>query len=180
MEISEKDRRMRLKIGAVLGLLFSVASLFTLAFWYSQIADSIRSNSWPAVQGTILSAELHVSTDTDSDKTYYPKISYSYNVAGHEYTAEKLQFVPDGFGKNWATRKLNAYPVDSVVEVSYDPDTPQTAVLEPGGKFKWYLFITGVALAFWSVFTTLALLLFKDVRKMVSLGKNLHGQLSNS
>ncbi len=180
MDISEKDRRTRLKIGSVLGLLFTVASLFTLVFWYAQIADSVRSNSWPAVRGVVLSSELHVDTDSDSGKTYYPNIIYSYHVAGQEYTAEKLQFVQDGFGKNWALRKLDAYPVDAVVEVSYDPDLPQTAVLEPGGKLIWYFFVAGVALAFWSVFTVLALLLFKDVRKMVLLGKSLRGQLSDS
>lgn len=180
MGISEKDRRMRLKIGVVLGLLFSIASFFTLVYWYSQITDSVRSKSWPAVRGIVLSSDLYVDKNSDSGNSYYPNISYSYLIAGQEYKAEKLQFVQDGFGKNWAMRKLNSYPVDAVVEVSYDPDFPQTAVLEPGGKLKWYFFVGGVALAFWLVFTGLAWLLFKDVRKMILLGKSLPGKLSDS
>ena len=40
-----------------------------------------------------------------------------------------------------AEQKVLTYPVQANVEVFYDPDKPQIAVLEPGGKLVWYLFV---------------------------------------
>lgn len=172
MDISEKDRRLRQKLGAALALLFFIASVFTVTTWYSQIADALHSNGWPAVSGVVIESELDISVNAGESDSVYPVISYVYQVTGQTYEARKLQFVQDGFGMSWAKSKLASYPVDAVVEVSYNPADPQIAVLEPGGQPKWYLFVSAVALAFLSVFAGLAWLCFQDCRKMSRMASN--------
>ena len=68
-----------------------------------------------------------------------------------------------------AEQKVLTYPVQANVEVFYDPDKPQIAVLEPGGKLVWYLFFCAASLVFTLVFAVLAWLLFKDARKMMEM-----------
>lgn len=150
-----------------------MASLFFVWTGYSQVADSLHSNRWPAVKGVVLSSELNITTKAHKSDSFYPEIRYSYRVAGKHYEAAKLQYIQDGFGKDWAIAKVAAYPVDATVEVSYHPDQPEKAVLETGGELKWYLFVLSAVLAFCSVFAVLAWFFFKDYRKMVRWGKGL-------
>jgi hypothetical protein len=169
MNISEKDRNRRKKIGAALCAFFFLLSLGTIGLWYSQVADSIRSLSWPMVQGVVVQSEMKVFHRAHGrSNDYNPSIEYIYTVDGTEYTASKLQYIQDGFGKDWALDKVAYYGVDQTVQVYHDPGDPQVAVLEPGGQMKWYLFLSGTALAFLLVFAGLAGFFFKDYRKMVA------------
>lgn len=174
LELSDKDRRMRLKIGAVLGVLFSMASGFFAVYGYSQIANGMHSTSWPVAPGVVMSSELSVSTTSSNgsanrSRSYTPDIQYSYVVNGREYQAQTLQFIQDGTGKDWAIRKVAAYPAEATVEVFYDNDDPRTAVLEPGGALVWYLSVCAATLVFMLVFAVFALFLFRDVKKMMRL-----------
>jgi len=162
----------------VLGSLFALSSLFFLYIGYTQVADGIRSNYWPTVPGRVLSSEVDVSRTGSSSagssigsNSYTPTVRYSYEVEGQPYEAEKLQFIQDGMGQQWAKQKVARYPINTPVEVSYHPNDPQTAVLESGGQLIWYLFSCAAAMAFISLFAVLALFLFKDVMKMRNLGK---------
>ncbi len=177
MDISERDRRIRLKIGVVPGILFLTASLYFFVEGAFQIRDGVRSKLWPVVAGIVVSSEVGVSSARSSGSanhsySYSPEIRYSYVVDDLDYKSERLQFIHDGVGRAWAEQKVLTYPVQANVEVFYDPDNPQIAVLEPGGKLVWYLFACAASLVFALVFAVFAWLLFKDARKMMEMNSN--------
>ena len=53
-------------------------------------------------------------------------------------------FTHRGFSKSETQRLVDAYPVDKIIAVYFDPRNPDSAVLEPG---IWWLFIPILAFA---------------------------------
>jgi hypothetical protein len=94
------------------------------------------SQGWPSTVGQITESRVAHSTHTDSEgdsnDSYTPYVTYTYQVAGQEYTGRDIAF---GFkqGYNNASKAeavVGKYPLGAQVSVYYDPADPQKAVLE--------------------------------------------------
>jgi Protein of unknown function (DUF3592) len=84
------------------------------------------AQQWPATTGKIL-----VSTMSQGDESWFPKICYGYTVHGEDYTTEQLHFyVTTGKTKAVIQRLLSNYPVGRSVPVYYNPRKPTEAVLD--------------------------------------------------
>jgi hypothetical protein len=113
-----------------------------------RLAIAKRSAGWPYVMGKVISSEMEIDRDTDSDRgtsiTYSAEVMFEYEVGGVSYAANRVSFGQYGSSSPGPARKiLNKYPADEAVKVYYDPADPQNSVLEPGVTFSTYMVLIG-------------------------------------
>ncbi len=154
--LSPKDRRIRMILCIIFGVLFLVISLFIIATGYYQIRYGIHSPKWPDVHGKVVSSQVVEGLDSSKRGsmrryTYLPEIYYSYGVSKIKYMGENLNFIQSGVGEKWATEKVEEYSVNKTIKVFYNQNDPQVSVLEPGGSLK-YMLLTISTLIIFSVF----------------------------
>lgn len=110
-----------------------------LIIWGAQILKNASvSSDWPGVQGEIIGSSVREEQDEDGT-TYYADVSYVYVAADRRYTADTVNFGQYGGSRNHAAGIVRQYPVGKTVMVYYDPEEPETAVLEPGVTWSSYL-----------------------------------------
>lgn len=130
------------------------------------------SESWPTVQGQVVSSEVDFSKVDDeipandmnrnqvkdrvNYEVWYPVVKYSYSVDGQTHESEQIAIVGETFNtRDEARTEADQYPEGSELTVYYDPANPADAVLKPGADitsgvwilFGGLLFLTGVAAA---------------------------------
>ena len=135
-------------MGIILAIIGGAIFIF---FALPPLQYAATSKNWPSVPGTITKSEVQVFK-RDGNTHYQPDIAYSYTVDGRKYSASKIT-VGDGSLDNNVTKakRLQAeYPVDKEVDVYYDPDLPESAVLQPGTK-SGDLMLAGISAIFFFV-----------------------------
>ena len=123
----------------------------TLSAWVAvnTVMNGRASESWPQVKGTVTSSEVTTSTDrgqalTESEDTFFPEVRYEYVV--DDQTLEGYEIAYGGYSFSTlpeAENILATYPVGQVVNVFFDPDNADKAVLEPGLREFPYGFLLG-------------------------------------
>ena len=135
-----------------LGIIFAIiGGAIFIFFVLPPLQYSATSKSWPSVSGTITRSEVKI-WKRDGNTHYEPDIAYSYTVEGKKYSASKIT-VGDGSLDNnvsKAKRFQAEYPAGKEVDVYYDPELPESAVLQPGTKAGDYL-LAGIAAIFFLV-----------------------------
>ncbi len=90
-------------------------------------------------------------------------MAYRYTVAGRRYSSDQLGFVKVRTGYEWDAQSVQRRcPVGARVRVSYDPDDPSVAVLQPGVTPS-----SVVVLGFGIMWCVLALLMMFMLNKIV-------------
>ncbi|HKR57072.1 MAG TPA: DUF3592 domain-containing protein [Gemmatimonadales bacterium] len=89
-----------------------------------------RSSAWPTVAGTVLESRAETPA---RGSTYQAHVAYSYKVSGQVYEGDRIGFGMATRG-SWQSVQgiIGPYPVGAVVQVHYDPATPDESVLQPG------------------------------------------------
>jgi Protein of unknown function (DUF3592) len=129
-----------------------------------QLYDAIRSYSWPHVTGTITTSvarsKLMRGRYGGEFLAHWPDVRYEYVVGGRHFVSDRIMFAHRGFSKLETQRLVDAYPVNKIIAVYFDPKNPQSAVLEPG--VQWLLIL---ALAF-AIFVTVLMvwIAYADLR----------------
>ena len=104
--------------------------------WFALRLEASRT--WPQVQAQVVSSELGFRMDSDHDRFVDPSVTYRYNIGGQTYIGDRVSF---GSGDAaWSQSRVNAYPVDRVIDVRVNPKDPTDAVIEPGGR-GWERFL---------------------------------------
>lgn len=112
------------------------------------LAQYSSNRNWPSTTGTItkndyvfIPSEERVvrwsgrRTQIDTPEEYHITINYEYEVDGQSYMGDRIAL----YGTNVRTKQstvdqlMVTYPEGGSVSVYYDPDNPETAVLETGG-----------------------------------------------
>ena len=125
------------------------------------VRNASISQNWPAVLGTITVSQVAISTDDDGT-TYSADVQYKYVVNDRWYTAVTVNFGEYGSSSRSRVDKIVArYPPGSQVTGYYNPDDPNTAVLEPGLSWGSYFGFL-MSLAF---FIVPGIMLFSFIRK---------------
>ncbi len=103
---------------------------------------SWQSRDWPKVRGTIINRGTIRRREGAGTPKHQYFIYYKYCVAGQTYTSNRISFRP----VNNPTHEERARFEDVVeVDVYYNPDHPQTAVIERSPEFTNYVaFAAGV------------------------------------
>lgn len=115
-----------------------IGALLTV-FGVSFIIEGSESQNWPTAEGEVSSIWVQTSTSDNGTKTYTYEVNYRYTVNDTSYTSDRFSLG----GGSTASKRYNdeeearaggreAYPTGSLVLVSYDPQDPGSAVLDPG------------------------------------------------
>lgn len=88
------------------------------------------STAWPTVAGTVMESRADAPI---RGSTYQAHVSYRYKVSGQVYVGDQIAFGEATRGSRQNIGEIiGPYPVGAVVQVHYDPATPDDSVLRPG------------------------------------------------
>ena len=106
------------------------------------------SRAWPSTQGTVASSQV-ITSGSSRSRWYKAQVTYTFTVDGQNYTSDKV-FFGDARSSSMAKeqRVVDRYKAGAPVEVFYNPQQPQEAVLErrTGGTTLVYLILGCVLL----------------------------------
>ena len=112
--------------------LFIVIGLVAVGMGIWTLTKSLRSEQWPVTDGIIQLAEMKSHQGSKGGTTYSAEVTYTYQVAGTNYTGDKVSIGQMSSSSEYARGILNRYPVGKKVSVHYSPGDPSNAVLETG------------------------------------------------
>jgi len=133
-------------------LVFVAVGVGMLVIGVIGLRQAAASRDWPTTQGVILSSAVERVRRNDPDRgfttTFHARISFSYSVGGEPYTGDRVGVGDYGRNTNHHARSVvRKYPVGSQVTVYYDPNRPQSSLLEPGVRPMAFV-IPGLGVAF--------------------------------
>lgn len=158
---------------SVLGTLIFAAIFFVAGFMAYQhltkplAEEAEASKEWPSTQGVITFSELSKSHNSEGNTMYSANVHYTYSVGSNKYNDSNIRTV-DGSSssKRAAKNTVRKYAKGTKVTVFYDPEFPNTAVLEPGTDFLF-----GMLLKLPLVFCIGAVLMVLGMLKRLLFGR---------
>lgn len=150
-----------LVLGSLMGAAYTVLTLGHVR----NIGVGYTSNTWPRVEGQIISSEIRIVSPRRGTSYWQPTMRYRYRVDGREYVGERWRAYPNHtFDTPFARQFTTRYAPGTLVTVRYDPRDPALAALEPG-------VVTSTdqagAAAGWLVTATLFFLLSLAIRELL-------------
>ena len=92
---------------------------------------------WPKAKGKVLNIKVQGKgpkvVGSNDYRSYYFNLKYQYQVDGQVYTSDKVQIGSDIIVKSDVDKATSMFPEGSDVEVFYNAQNPQQAVLLPEG-----------------------------------------------
>lgn len=162
-------RRKQSPIGTlVFAVVFFVAGLMAYQHLTKPIAEEAEAaKEWPTTTGVITLSELNKTRDNEGKDMYSASVQYDYTVDGKEYNCSGIRTL-DGStsSKNSVKKTLKKYAKGTSVMVHYDPEFPNTAVLEPGTGL-----LLGVLLKLPLLFCIIAVLMALKMFKSLLFGR---------
>ena len=117
-------------------LIFSVGTIligfFILIRAFLHFRRGLDRKDWPSTVGEILASELRKVTGHNGAQ-YHPDIRYRYKVNLVEYESNVIAASAPPFvlgSHKYASTLVNQYQAHNKVNVYYNPDNPEKAVLE--------------------------------------------------
>jgi hypothetical protein len=127
------------------GLLVAVAAGLVMAgygfqrYYATAIADPYDATT----TGTVLDSDLDPDASAQRGD-YTPDVAYEYAVDGVTYEHDRVRANTNPLDRRGGTVLLGEYHEDAEVQVHYDPDDPQRAVLvPPEGGGSWLVLVAG-------------------------------------
>lgn len=120
-----------------------LVGLYILGRAFVHLRSGSQRKAWPHTNGEIVTSEVQISRGADGDLTYFPVVFYRYKVNLVEYKSNIITAsAPPSVGmQGYAEALVKKYQVNNKVDVYYDPDNPQEAVLETGISIAGILLI---------------------------------------
>lgn len=121
----------------IFAAIFFVAGFMAYQHLTKPLAEEAEaSKEWPTVEGVIANSELNKSRDSDGNDMYSANINYDYTVNGKQLNSSGVRTVNGSTSSKSSVKKtLKKYAKGTKVTVYYDPEFPNSAVLEPGTSF---------------------------------------------
>ena len=144
--------------------IFLMIGLGMLILGVSKIMTAKDSETWPSKEGTVLESKISINS-SDDGTTYGADVTYEYKVNEKTYEGDKVTVSEVSTGSRGRARNIvNRYPVGNKVTVFYDPDDPETSVLETGMTGGSWLF-PGIGVVFFLIPLTILITSEKASRK---------------
>jgi hypothetical protein len=147
------------RVPVVVGLI--LFSLVTVSFGRMLTKQARAMRKWPRTAGRIVRSEVDTTVQEhhrpgmarDYDvKMYRPRIVYVYEVGGNSFEGDDIGWSASANKPSIAEKYVMRYPLQSPVQVFYNPDDPTQSTLKPSG--------TMVALVLWLIALALAFAAF--------------------
>jgi len=142
-------------VPATVGLVFFAIGIAVTTWGWNVLGNAKASTSWPSVEGKVVSSEVERERTSRrsggrrrTSTTYEAAIHYRYTVNGTEYSSDRVSFGEySSSNRAHAQGIVSRYPAGKTVQVYYDPNDPEVAVLESGTSWSCYIPI-GIGIAF--------------------------------
>ncbi|WP_297086448.1 DUF3592 domain-containing protein [uncultured Draconibacterium sp.] len=146
----------------IFAVIFFTAGLMAYQHLTKPIAEEAEaSKGWPSVDGIITLSEMNKTRNSDGNDMYSAAVAYSYSVNGKAYSCSGIRVVDGSTSSKTSVKKqLRKYFKGKNVKVFYDPEFPETAVLEQGTGFLFGMLLK-LPLLFCLVSVLMVLGLFK-------------------
>ncbi|MGE5358830.1 MAG: DUF3592 domain-containing protein [Bacteroidales bacterium] len=123
-------------------LLFSALALGLILAGLYTMRERSRSRGWVKTGGTVVSSTVSEFAGK-SGRTYRPMVMYAYSVGAARFMSNRITFGQVASSRRAsAERFVSRYPAGRRVDVYYDPQDPERAVLEPAGN-PWIWIVAG-------------------------------------
>lgn len=143
---------------------FLVVGLGLVIFGVSEMMKAKDSENWPSVTGVVLKSKVSVDSSGDGT-TYGADVTYRYKVKGKRYQGDKVTVSEVSTSSRGRAQKIvKRYPKKKKVAVYYDPEEPETSVLEKGVSGGSWL-MPGVGAMFLIIPLIMLILAEKHYRK---------------
>ncbi|GAB4519639.1 MAG: hypothetical protein OHK0046_28810 [Anaerolineae bacterium] len=164
-----------LVVTLLLGVALNLGLTPAQALWHS-----VRSGSWPTVEGRVTQSWVQKLEDSEGKITWEPRVIYTYTVDNRAYEGNWLQFGSSRYGTSQtAEERLQNYELGRGITVHYDPSNPGNSVLEKHlGNSVWFFFILGSAFFLPLVFGVVFLIwkMFNRMRQRFALQRRAAGR----
>ena len=128
------------------GLLFLAAAIIALRSGWNGLRLALTSKDWMAAPGIVVQSEV-IAIPGREETSYFPDVQFEYVVNDHRYTADTVRFGEyTSLSQRRAEAIVSRYPPGSRVTVYYNPENPETAVLERKATLDSYLSILSLPL----------------------------------
>lgn len=135
-------------IAGVVAIPFVVIAIVFVVIALRSRRKVSAAQDWPSTSGKVTYATVETRhshrSGGGSSTSHYAKVVYEYSANGQRYQSDRITFGSDvGYGNyNRVLQKVASYPVNSTVQVYYNPDNPAEAVLEKTApSSKIFLFV---------------------------------------
>lgn len=129
-----------------IGILLIIVGIVFAIMGGRILKNANASSAWPTVQGEVTKSKVEKKTErvkrdgvSRVQTTFSANVQYRYAVEGLTYSGGKVSFGDHGGSQEHARQVVSRYPVGKTVEVFYDPQKPEAAVLESGAAWSSYL-----------------------------------------
>jgi hypothetical protein len=123
---------MKLFIVVLLTVLIGALSCFVAFYGIRGVLRQHFAESFPHVQGTVLTSTLRTSRGSKGRIYYHPNVCYRYAVNGLEYTGYRYRYDGHPNDSTSAYAIVNSHPPGSEVDVYYNPADASDTLLSPG------------------------------------------------
>lgn len=116
--------------------LFALSGLVTGTWSWLKISKARRSENWIKTEGKVVKITAAVDM---ADLT--PRVEYAYAVDGNTYQGVFSLDHSDVVLPEFATEYEGKYPLNSLLDVFYNPENNEESTPEPGvKKDDWFIF----------------------------------------
>jgi len=137
----------------LLVLVFLGLGLWAVVAGSAKALEGWRARNWPVAPGRVIVSQAYELRTSQKIRVarLCVKVDYLYMVAGTVYEGHRINTGWSCFGSEDRVKDLlQEYPSGAAVQVRYDPEDPERALLEPG--LDWTVFfLWGVGLVTLSV-----------------------------
>lgn len=156
LPVSGTRNHMARGLHILLALFLALASTPLLKYGVSGLSHEYAARSWPTTKGVIKAASIRISEGRQT--LWCPQWEYHFQVSsGRSYASTRTTF---GVGscersRQLAEEKLRSLPINSLVDVIYDPANPSYSALyvsDDRGFLWWVVLCLGAALLALGVF----------------------------
>jgi len=140
--------------------IFTIVLMVGAIAWYTWMVDvqggrvllrQHASESFPHVEGVVSSSEITTTRGSKGHIFYHPYITYRYSVDGLAYRGYRYRYDGHPNDEDSVNAIVEAHPRGSAIEVYYNPQDPNNAVLSPmvdAGDVDHLFMFTPVILVF--------------------------------
>ncbi len=152
----------------IVAIVFFFIGLLAYQYITKPMAEEAEaSKSWPTVDGIITLSKLNKSRDTDGKEMYSANVQYDYVVDGKGFNGSSISTLDGSTSMKSSVKKtLRKYAEGKTVLVHYDPEFPNSAVLETGTGFLF-----GILLKLPLLFCVISILMVLNVFKRLLFGR---------
>ncbi|MBE2272312.1 MAG: DUF3592 domain-containing protein [Anaerolinea sp.] len=121
------------------------------------------SQNWRIAKGRVLASYIERrysrTGEGGTSAAYYPVVAYEYEVGRQHFQGSRIRF-GNQIGYGWtgpAQKDVDRFPVGAPVDVYYDPEAPEDAVLERSARGSNRMLLIVVAVIFGTILCTLVM-----------------------